>query len=591
MRRKTAPVVWLILDAAADWAVRRLLNEGAMPALAQVYARGVGAGARPPALNCQTPPSLATLVTGVWPWQHGIQGYSVPSREAQQPITERRTGFSRELLQREPIWTVAGRQEKTYAMSHVPWVLSLDDEVLPLGCLFAVEGYSRCLSRGGVVLLSQLPTIADGRQKLVIGPVKLLVERKEKAMGVQLCSEQMGESWPLYESEQWKPFQIDTNGLLLRLWRRPSDGEWIILHSGIWQIRTAPSVEKTEFFNIVGPFVGEGLGSAYRLGMFGPRLVEGGDGTAEQLFVESIAQMATYFRRSSLNVVNRYPGADLYMFYQPCIDDVAHEVIGWCDPQSKAYQSKIADRVWEVVKQVYRMADQHLADLLTHFGEASTIIVSSDHGMMGMTHRCYVNEALAHAGLFAFDSQGGVDLARTKILYHPANNGSLWVNEKMYAGGIVRSEERDEIVHHAIVVLKELHLEESGAVVLQEIYPADSEENAGWMPEMGDLFVVAADGFEFSADRSPNGQVLVQTLKSANHATNSGSASLCGIFYAKGLGIAEGRDVGIVDNRDVFPLVCKQLGIEPPSGLEGKISPGVLEQPKGLEGDAECDTH
>jgi predicted AlkP superfamily phosphohydrolase/phosphomutase len=570
-------VVWLIWDAAAHWAIRALLAEGSLPALARVAQAGVIAGARPPWPNCQTPPGLATLFTGVWPWLHGISGFSMPDPDARLPVTARRSGFDPASLAAEPIWSYAGRHGRRVVLTYIPWVITPDGA--PPGCVFAAEGYTERIMRGAAIPLTDLSPGADGRLQLQLGPIHLALEPSQDQVAVELLPAGRRFVLKIDAADDMDEHELTIGPgmrLFLRIWRRACDGALLLLHSGLWQIRTAPASELPAFQDAAGPFVGEGLGFLYRQGIFGPRLAEGGDGAAERMLVRSIATAATHFQRAALSAAARHPAADLYICYQPCIDDIEHELIGWCDPHSRAYRPLIAAEAWAAVRSVYQLADRHLAALLEHFGEDCTIIISSDHGMAGMTDTIHVNEALRQAGLLAFDAAGVIDLTRTTILYHTANNGSLWLNDARRPGGIVPDERRDDVIARAIAVLRGLRNPETGEPVIHAIYPADGDAQAGWKPALGDLFLAAADGYELSAGQTANGQLIVPVRKSASHATNPDRASLRGIFAARGPGIDRNRDLGEIDNRDLFPLLCRQLGMKPPPGLEGSIPAGLI---------------
>lgn len=583
MSRKDYPVVWLIWDAASDWAARALLAEGALPALEQVANFGVRAAAKPPSPNCQTPPSLATLFTGVWPWKHGITGYSVPDPTPHLPITARRSGFDPAILTAETIWHCAGRQGRRSVLVHTPWTISAQDKRPPQGCVFAAEAYSRRLSRGGAISVSDLKHGKNGRPGFQVGPFHLAVEFAEEWIAVEHSDTKSQVLLRSCETKRRTEHILElapSTGIVLQLCRRPGDGELLLLHSGVWQMRSVPAEEQRNFEIATGPFVGEGIGFVYRRGSLGPRLAEGGQGEAEKLLVRSIATAADYFERASLAAATYHNDADLYIFYQPCVDDIGHELIGWCDPRSKAYRPEIARQAWAVVRAVYQMADQHLASLLQHFGDACTIIVSSDHGMAGMTATVHVNEALHQARLLVFDAAGEIDLSSTHVLYHPANNGSLWLNSTRRAGGIVPPEHQKDVLNATIHTLREMRDSETNQPVIQDIYSPQDGAKAGWNPTMSDLFVSAADGYQLNADPSPNGQIVVPTPKSASHATNPDRPSLRGIFYARGPGIPRDSDLGEIDNRDLFPIVCHQLEIEPATGIEGQIPAGLLASAK-----------
>ncbi len=574
------PVIWLIWDAAAAWVTRALLAEGALPALGQLLRCGVFAAAQPPQPNCQTPPGLATLLTGVWPWKHGISGFNVPDLAPDQPITARRTGFDPALLRAEPIWAWAARHGRQSVLVHVPWMLFPPLQEAPPGVCFTVDGYSRRIVRGGVVRFGDLAADAAGRRSLVVGPYQFTLA--PEAQGIALSLAERGTVLMLTPQPagsyqvQWLPIAVG-EAIGFQLWQPPDGGELLLLHSGIWQVRTAPAEAQEAFSAATGPFVGEGLGAAYRRGAFGPRLIEGGSGQAEAWLVATIGTMADYFTRSGLVALEHYPTADLYICYQPCIDDIEHELLGYCDPHSPAYCPPIAEAIWEAVRAVYQMADRYLGAMLERVGTDATVILSSDHGMAGMIATVHVNEALRQAGLLAFMPDGTIDLAQTAILFHPANNGSLWVNRLGRPGGWVPPERAPEVVQRAAQVLRALYDPTSGAALIAAIYPLDGTSAVGWDTLLGDLFLSAADGYELSAAASSDGAVLLPTRKSASHVTNPDRPALQGIFAARGPHIRAGIDLGLIDNRDLVPLICHQLGIAPPPNIEGCLREKLLD--------------
>jgi hypothetical protein len=447
-------------------------------------------------------------------------------------------------------------------LSHVAWSFDGHGAAAP-ATIFAVEGYTKRLSRGSVTVLEVQPH-GEAQCEVTLGPYTLAAVWD--AATVRIMHEPSGQSCrlalPADHTVQQATLDLEPGlGVVLSTMRRPYDGALLLCASGLWQVRTSREDDLEAFQRETGPFVGEGLGFLYRKGLFGPRLAEGGDGSAERLLVDSIARAASYFERASLAALARQPDADLYISYQPCIDDIEHELLGWCDPRSRAYRPAIAAEAWAVLRRVYQLADHHLASVLRQVGPAATVIVSSDHGMAGMTDTVHINQALAADGLLAFDANGAPDLPRTRILYHPANNGSLWINTARRPGGIVSNDDEPTVVMQAVATLRSLTDPATGAPVIHAVYPEDGGEQSGWGPSLGDLFLAAADGYELSAAPSPTGRVITPTPKSASHATYPDRAALRGIFYSCGPGLRAGLDLGEIDNREVFPLVCRQLGI------------------------------
>jgi predicted AlkP superfamily phosphohydrolase/phosphomutase len=87
-------LLWIVWDGASCDVVNELLDQGDLPALRSLSA-GVVVPLAPLSPNCQTPPSLASLYTGVAIAEHGVTGFRMPAREPGTTFVEWRSGFER----------------------------------------------------------------------------------------------------------------------------------------------------------------------------------------------------------------------------------------------------------------------------------------------------------------------------------------------------------------------------------------------------------------------------------------------------------------------------------------------------------------
>lgn len=578
-------VVWVVWDAAPAWATARLLAEGALPHLEALARDGVRAAARPVGPYCQTPPCLATLFCGVGPREHGVQGFVVPDGAPDRPVTATRSGFDRAVLRATPAWRRAAAAGLRVVAPFVPWTLPVDAGEPADRYLLLAAGYADRITRGRTVKVAELEMPpagnagaagAAGARLVRIGPHACAV--REEAGGLVVEAPAGGGRLALDAEDgrrgggdDWRRDALVLEpgvGVYARAYRRPGDGALMLAHSGAWRVAAHPAAAAGALFAAAGPFCGEGLGGQYRVGGFGPRILDGGDGAAEALFVDSLAWCADYFARAAAWAARAHD-ADLYVFYQPATDDAGHELLGWCDPQSRCFRPEGAPALWEHVRRAFQFADDGLGRVLDAFGPGAAVVVSSDHGMAGIGRTVLVNEALARAGLLSFTPDGQVDLGATAALFHPAANCTVWVNTSDRPGGIVPPGRRQAVAAEAARALGELRDPVDGRPVIAAIYPAGGAgdgEDGRWFA--GDLFLVPADGFELRADR---GEAVVRPAqKSGHHLAVSGCASLEGVLFARGPGLGRGVDLGTISNRDVAPLVCRLLGIEPPHGGRGE---------------------
>jgi Type I phosphodiesterase / nucleotide pyrophosphatase len=543
-------VYWMVWDAAARWIVDRLDAEGALPAVRALRERGCRAAGRPPTPNCQTPPSLATLFTGTPTTGHRVTGFTVP---AAGDVVGHRSGFAPGFPARPPVWRTLAQHGVRSAFVHAPWVLDADGGAADT-VDGAIEAYSTRLARHDVLPLTPgtvTPWPAGG----------LPAEADTTTGAVRLRAG--GTEHDLTASPGWTPVRLDAGtGFWVRC-RETSRGRALI-RTGTWTTRTAGTNRPLRDALARTPvFAGEGVGSLYRAGLFGPRLTEGGGGAAEREFAASLDCVVRSFEAAARATLDLHR-AGLVVIYLPWTDDVGHEMSGWCDERSAAHRPDAADRVWEVVRHCYQAADRVLGRVLRRAGQDDTVILSADHGMAGATHLVHVNEALIAAGLAARGPDGDLDPRRSDVVYHPANNGSLRVNHEGLAHGRVPEHLTGATMRRALTALRRLRgphgtppgdpvvrgfLDEHGA-------PLDEAEPGGV------AFVVLAGDYQPSAG-CDGGPVLRPMAKSAAHVVNTGDGRLHATFAAAGPGLPPGADLGEVDNTLAARLVLHRFAAGP----------------------------
>ncbi|MGW1812906.1 alkaline phosphatase family protein [Streptomyces sp. NPDC002125] len=554
-------VYWVVWDAGAHWVVDRLEREGALPAVTRMRRRGVFGAARPARPNCQTPPSLATLFTGTWPAEHLVTGFTVPG--AGDGVASHVSGFSPGFPATPPVWEAMSENDLTSALVHVPWVFGAQDRVGP-HVDGAVEAYSGRLTRHALLRLES----RSGSQRWDVGPFRLEAAVEHDADGVARVRLSGGERMLLVADEGWRPLELDRyHGTWVRCLRVA--GRLVLVHTGVYRARTAGRNPKLlHRFGQCPPFAGEGLGPLYRKAEFGPRLAEGGDGTAEEVFLSSVECVARSFGAAAEAVLETHD-ADLVVVYLPMTDDVGHELLGWCDERSAAHRPDISARVWSYIRRCYAWSDAILGRVLDRAGPEDTVVLGADHGMVGSTHLVHLNDRLVDAGLAARDFDGGLDPEGSQVFYHPANNGSLWVTEDTAEDPARVS----RVMSRAREALSSITDPETGLPVVAGFLDRDGAPLSGAQADAEVAYVALADDYQPSAQLLGEGPTVRRVAKTGAHVVNTGDSRLHAIHAAVGPGIGPATPAWPVDNTLVAALVLGQLGLGPDAAALYRTGP------------------
>ena len=529
-------VRWVIIDAASWPIACQLLEQGRLPALQRLVDRGLWAPLQPGFPNCQTATSLASLVTGRDTLEHGVTGHRVPSCDPDRPVTHSRLGFASESLRSTPIWSLAEAHGQQAGVVHLPWAEPL---------VHRLDAYARPLAPPAAVRMGDLPQAEGNARVLAIGNAVLHVRPGSDAVDIastEGCGRISISDLPTFSTAVTIAPGVAT---YLDAWH--VEGQLIIAHTGAWALRCGPADDAQRVLAATGPFVGVSLGDAYRRGALGRRTLDGGHGQAERAWAPSLHRMASHCQAAWAYAARHWEACDLIVGYQPIIDDVQHElfrvVAGPPSPKSAR----------ALLESCYARADEHIRQLLDHAGDADTVVVCSDHGFLPTRHFVHVNVALERAGLARFLADGALDLEHTRAVFHPAQNGSLWINQAHRPQGRVEEADVEATLHQAMVALRHIRDPASGRPVIRDIQRPPS-------PQLGHALLFAADGFELRAGRGP-GPVVTDTPKGGHHMSFSPSPWLRGFVAAQGPRIATGTRPGALQHRDVHKLVHDALGL------------------------------
>jgi hypothetical protein len=466
---QTPPTKAIVLawDGAVTPFVHEMLRSGQLPNLERLIAGGVLADDVIPCFPSLTAPAFASLWTGAPPRITGISGNRVPRLPRSQfTILESTTAFNQALLQAEPLWASAERNDRRVVITHVPFGGDQSER----GVHF--QGYQGIAGRDGVVTgrtsRTQRPLSWDSLPTSTAPPLEinfvigastfygvfigdpadpqegydtLLVTtaREEKRILARLKSLPAGPGGEFFWSQ---PIEVKANDgrdatTYLRLFDlKPDAGDFLLYFTRpAREVISRPDLLRNAN-RTARAFIGNGAHLLYSQGALGPTLPKGGDGIAEARYLETVS-----FAHHQLLETNRWALEhlpwDLFMAYTPFPDEAEHLWRGFLEPGLPFFRQDIADRLRFFLQQAYGLSDELLGLLMAHRTENTIVALISDHGMEA-THRLVaINKLLQEKGILATDERGRVDLARTKAIYPGLNNSYLLINSTDRKGGMV----------------------------------------------------------------------------------------------------------------------------------------------------------
>jgi predicted AlkP superfamily phosphohydrolase/phosphomutase len=310
----------------------------------------------------------------------------------------------------------------------------------------------------------------------------------------------------------------------------------------------------------------------YDHGGFGPPLMAGGDGTAEARALE-VAAFDVQLEIAGTRFAWRRWQPDLMVHYSPLTDGAGHSWIGVIDPDSRGYDPALAQRLWPLYSEVFRLVDRWLGEVVALAGDDAAVAVVSDHGMAGVVRRFRVNRALADAGLLAAGADGRIDLARTRVLAPKASNYWVKVNSTAWRGGIVAPADRDAAVAAAAEALLSAVDPETGRHPVPRVFRPEDYPGLGiGGPVGGDLYFDLAPGYY--PDDGLAGPVVVANRypwPTGEHGYYPEWRKMHAIFYAAGPGLAAGVTLPPIRHVDVAPTLMRLLGLPPPPQSCGRV--------------------
>ena len=615
--RRQERLILASLDGSAAPVVHDAVARGVMPNLAAMRERGATARGSITSLPAKTATGHATLFTGAWPDRHGVTGNKVALPEAS--LLEPVSGYTSDALTAEPLWVTAARQglDATllcvtqdypygpyeagkrfggYFGNSLTFVTGykgpmLDDAVyravdLPLrtpsgwrGARFAETAREVELAVGGSTVHGLL---YDDPEDPASGFDTLLLSINKDASGAARLKAR-----PPGDPEGFASVVVSLSGqelpVFFRLFALAPDGSDLLLYrSRAGAFLSNRNLVPAAATKATGGFVGNAAAHLYEKGALGRTLPEGGDGTAERRYLETVRLVERQFERL-LGFGAARTRWDVLVGYLPFPDEFLHLWWGYLDPSLSGHDAALAARLRPFLDEGLRIADAYVGALLGH-AEADTVVaVGADHGMIGVRTRVRMNAALATAGLLGLDASGHVDLAHTRA-YYLAEAGYFLINRASRPGGTVAPAKEDAVRAAVEKMLRGLRDPQTGADLVAEVIdPRRSALGLGG-PHGGDVYFRLAPGIFPTGDLQ--GPVVEGAPPAGEHLLDPQRPDMHASFAVAGPGVARGADLGVIRQIDIAPTLAALLGLEPPAQAIGVVlkkalaRSGVTEAPK-----------
>lgn len=198
---------------------------------------------------------------------------------------------------------------------------------------------------------------------------------------------------------------------------------------------------------------------------------------------------------------------------------------------------------------------------------ASTIVIVSDHGFVTLTHQVHLFVPFVRAGLVSITTDPATKATRI----------ASWRAEPWNAGGmaaIMLKDGADRETEHAVgELLRTLAADPKNGIAKVE-ERADIERREAYP---GAAFLVLFQP-GYYAGSSLEGEVVTDvTEPHGGHGFRPEYPDMHAAFFIAGRGIGKGRNLGVIDMRQIAPTIAELLGVT----LPGAASPLRLRDPAG----------
>lgn len=623
-------------DALNERRALETIPSEAIPAFRALFNEGACAEHAVPAWPSKTAASHASLWTGAYGDVNGVAAnWQPPLPRDRHAITEGMSGYRSDALRAQPIWVTAALADRSvvahhptqapgtpgYARVHsrraddrLDGARAAAERALRDPTATVLNGYNRLYGPDLAITERTAPprpaigwrnlervgrtippkeiawAVAGGDSvfALIFGRATyqsvLLSPARDAATGVvgHVAPPERGSAraHPLARHfSEPLPLDVDAGRVHLRIRvfaLAPDGSRFLIFQPAPSVVESNHAAEARAYVDAIGGWVGNGAQNLLIDGAFGPTLQNGGDGTAELRYLESLELVTRQFMLGSEWAWAKRP--DLMLDYFPVPDEVDHLWYGFVSRESPAYREPLAGAIGAMRTRAWELVDLRLEGLRRLAGaDSSTVLfVSGDHGMRPTWRVFRPNVALAAAGLLGVDDSGRVVASRTRA-YSP-DGLYVSVNTTDWLDGTVPVDSVAGVIARADTALRTVRGEDGVPVVARTwvVLGHDSLGRGG--PVGGQLYYETVEGYAWS--RGAMGPAAASGPIGADHGFPSISPDMFTVFCAAGPAIAP-RRLPPARTIDIAPTVSAWLGMAAPRDARGTAVEGMRSAPEG----------
>ncbi len=520
MRKSQAtsgPFIWILLDGLPAEVAKGFAARRPDSLIARCLRRELscqGSRLRPLSPNCQTPPSLFTIWSGLETAEHDLTGYDVPTGP-----THYTDGFSAWPRATRMAWdrlAAQGYRLRLYAMPFVQ-PKRLGEALCSHLHIYGATQVAPVVLRPGQKW--EIPEL-DVNREVVWHPDGVAVGKATIVVGQTVLLEAGG---------------LHVPAACIRVSKEP-----LLAIFGLRQTETVTGAEKPCATSSPSA-IASNPGLFYQRGLLGQRLAEGGDGSAESALLD-LMQVVHHSFLDDILAQLRAGDADVIFAYYPVIDLLCHQLLRYAHPAtSTPHERTLLEPLFD---QALAAVDDLLVQCLRS-APGAQLLAHSDHGMQPVLYDVYANVALQRCGWLQFDQSGQVDLDQTLAFLHPAANGLIVFNPQRL--------KRQGLSEHDIVESLRTKLPEPLRHGWQGIEGPRAQLDAHWQSS---TYLQAPPGARWRPSLADH--VVMASGKGGDHTVTSDDCWLSGVLFAVGSDF-EALPEPAMNLRSLLPMALRAI--------------------------------